>query len=140
MSGDGVNSDRAELVERVVAECLRRRMAGETIGDDAVIAEHPDLMPELGEMLRKLAVIEDRPDGTVIRWTSQGGDGPTLIPRITCAVNRGQSSRSSTVTENCSAAGGPAGFILVSGSLSSRPVRAAISRAIPTWLMQSPRL
>lgn len=50
-------SDRASRVEEIVATCRRRRAAGESLADDDVIAAHPDLMPELGEALRRLSLI-----------------------------------------------------------------------------------
>ncbi len=70
MGGTGPVGDAARLerIQRLVDECLRRRAAGESWPDEAVIGEHPDLMPELGERLRALRLVEeaarraDRPD------------------------------------------------------------------------------
>lgn len=58
MTADPVDSDpgaRRAAVSGVVADCLSRRAAGESLGDARVIAEHPGLMPELGEELARLA-------------------------------------------------------------------------------------
>jgi serine/threonine protein kinase len=41
----------------VVQDCLQRRAAGESLSDESIIDAHPDLMPELGEELRKLRLI-----------------------------------------------------------------------------------
>ena len=51
------SSDRSSLVQAVVKDCLRRRSAGEAVSDQSVIDAHPDLMPDLGEELRKLQLI-----------------------------------------------------------------------------------
>jgi tetratricopeptide (TPR) repeat protein len=49
--------DRRERIQRVVQDCIYRRDRGECLPDDLVIAEHSELMPELAEELRKLALI-----------------------------------------------------------------------------------
>jgi hypothetical protein len=50
--------ERVARVRDVVEDCLRRRNAGERLSDEEVIAGHPGLMPELGDELRKVRVIE----------------------------------------------------------------------------------
>lgn len=50
---------RRKQLRRVIDECRRRRHAGEGLPDEKVIAEHPDLMPELGEALAKLRRVEE---------------------------------------------------------------------------------
>ncbi len=50
---DQPRRSRSEQVRQLVEDFLRRRMAGESIGYEEVLAEHPELMPELGEELRK---------------------------------------------------------------------------------------
>jgi tetratricopeptide (TPR) repeat protein len=53
IDGDGF----APRVCDVINDCLQRRAAGEAIADDALIAAHPELVPHLGEELRKLRII-----------------------------------------------------------------------------------
>jgi tetratricopeptide (TPR) repeat protein len=53
-----VAADRSSRTQQLIDECLRRRVAGEPLADEEVIAGHADLMPELGEGLRKLSLIE----------------------------------------------------------------------------------
>ena len=36
-------------IAQVLEDVLRRRAAGLAVSDEAVVAAHPDLMPELGE-------------------------------------------------------------------------------------------
>ena len=49
---------RPDKIEHVIADCLRRRSSGEVLPDEQLIGEHPDLMPELGAELQKLALIQ----------------------------------------------------------------------------------
>ena len=53
-----VREPRSSQTQQVIDECLRRRVAGESVSDDAVIAAHPDLMPELESALQKLSLIQ----------------------------------------------------------------------------------
>ena len=73
------------------------------------------------------------------RSTSQAGDGPTVTPRMIRARYRGQSAASSTSTVTADGAASPASGTTTSGRRRAVPERAAISRASPRWLMQSPR-
>ena len=57
-------------IQETIGDCVRRRSAGEDVSDTALISTHPDLMPELGEELKKLALI---------RQARDEADGP---PRI----------------------------------------------------------
>src|SRR5262245_23854005 len=52
---DETPSGRHARIAAVVAECLSRRAAGESLSDARVIAEHPGLMPELREALASIA-------------------------------------------------------------------------------------
>ena len=52
------NSERAQRIQRIVDECIARQVSGQTVSYDKLIAEHPDLMPELGEALHKLKLID----------------------------------------------------------------------------------
>jgi len=52
------NSERAQRIQRIVDECLARQVSGQIVSYDQLIAEHPQLMPELGEALRKLELID----------------------------------------------------------------------------------
>ena len=44
----------SERIQKVVNDCLRRRKKGEDLAENSIIAAHPDLMPQLGEELRKI--------------------------------------------------------------------------------------
>ena len=44
----------SERIQNVVNDCLRRRKKGEDLAENSIIAAHPDLMPQLGEELRKI--------------------------------------------------------------------------------------
>ena len=48
---------RAARVQRIIDDCVRRRAAGESLPDEAVIAAHAELMPELADALRGLAIV-----------------------------------------------------------------------------------
>ena len=52
------NSERAQRIQRIVDECIARQVSGQIVSYDQLIAEHPDLMPELGEALHKLELID----------------------------------------------------------------------------------
>ncbi|MHC4064235.1 MAG: serine/threonine-protein kinase [Planctomycetota bacterium] len=67
-------SDKAERATRsrkVVDGCLGRHGGDESLDYEQVVAAHPDLMPELGEELRKLQVIEQARQSA----NSAGADG-----------------------------------------------------------------
>jgi len=51
-------ASRTVLLRQVVDDCLRRRSSGEWVTDENLIAAHPELMPELRQELRKLALVE----------------------------------------------------------------------------------
>ena len=50
--------EKLDRVHRIVNDCRRRRAAGEGVTDDSIIAAHPELMPELGEALHGLRLVE----------------------------------------------------------------------------------
>jgi len=52
------DEDRLARVHRLIDECIERRSGGGDVSHDDLVAAHPDLMPELAEELRHLAVIE----------------------------------------------------------------------------------
>ncbi len=52
-----IDSARARI-HQLIRETIRRREAGETVSDNAVIRAHADLMPGLGQELRKLGIVE----------------------------------------------------------------------------------
>jgi hypothetical protein len=56
---DGDNSDRARRIRRIVDECIARQVSRQFVDFDELIATHPELAPELGEALHKLAMIEE---------------------------------------------------------------------------------
>jgi len=57
VDGTAANA-RRERIRQVVRDCLRRRVAGETVSDQSILDAHPELNPELAEELRKLRLIE----------------------------------------------------------------------------------
>ncbi len=54
---DSISVSGSSRLDDVMAEVVARRSAGEVLSDEAVIAGHPDLMPELGERLYDLRLI-----------------------------------------------------------------------------------
>ena len=53
-----IRADRSDRLQSVIRACQQRRAAGEQWPDAAIISEHADLMPELGQALLKLAAIQ----------------------------------------------------------------------------------
>jgi serine/threonine protein kinase len=51
-------NDRAKQIRYVVEDCMRRRAEGESVTDELIFKNHPDLMPELSRELSKLRLIE----------------------------------------------------------------------------------
>jgi WD40 repeat protein len=45
-------------VQAIVDDCLARRMAGEVITDDSIVADNPDLLPELEAALRHVQLVQ----------------------------------------------------------------------------------
>ncbi len=56
--GEDTQESRLDRVHEVLDDALRRRAAGESLADQKIIAAHPDLMPELGEELQSLSMVE----------------------------------------------------------------------------------
>jgi tetratricopeptide (TPR) repeat protein/tRNA A-37 threonylcarbamoyl transferase component Bud32 len=73
MVGNEGDPARSARVQAVVEECVRRRVAGESVTDDQVLAEHPDLAPELAAALRRLALIEQA------ERTAHGSSGNAVL-------------------------------------------------------------
>ena len=69
----GIDTERGPRIQQVVTECIRRRVAGETLSDEQILQTHSDLRPELDEELAKLALVQ-----TAERRASSLGGG--LIP------------------------------------------------------------
>ena len=69
-----VLQDRAARVEQVVARTLTRRAGGEAASDAAVMAEHPDLVPELASALRTAAAV-----GRATRSSAENGDAVHVL-------------------------------------------------------------
>ena len=55
---DNEASDRSDLARQVVRDYLQRRRSGDPIDQEQLIAGHRPLMPELGDELRKLRLVE----------------------------------------------------------------------------------
>src|SRR5262245_23491731 len=76
---DGVSSaERTALIRQVAEEYLRREAAGEALADDVFLAQHSDLMPELGEELRKYRLITK-----ALQEARSGGETPAREDAIT---------------------------------------------------------
>ena len=58
----------------VLSEVVRRRASGESVAYEAVAAEHPELMPALGEKLRVLRLVEQAERFARVSSTNEGGD------------------------------------------------------------------
>lgn len=58
-SGEGDAQDRAARIRRIVEGAMHRGEAAESVSAERLIADHPDLMPELGEALAALAMIRE---------------------------------------------------------------------------------
>ncbi|MCC6320433.1 MAG: protein kinase [Phycisphaerales bacterium] len=57
-TGSRTGASRARAVRTVIADCMARRASGQAVSDAAIIAAHPDLMPELEQELQLLSLIE----------------------------------------------------------------------------------
>jgi len=71
------DAERATRIRRVIEDCLRRRGGGDDLPDEHILAEHPDLLPELAEELRKLVEIRsnERPEGSAPSTAFLVGNG-----------------------------------------------------------------
>ena len=76
------DAHRTGRVSAVVYEVLSRRFAGEVVGDDAILAAHPELMPELGSRLRAVRRIE-----RARRWAGFLSDASSAATASRSAVN-----------------------------------------------------
>ncbi len=72
------HADRAARVERVVAGTVARRHAGERVSDARVIADHPELSPELADALRVAADVR-RAYLAARRSGSTGGEALAVL-------------------------------------------------------------
>src|SRR5262249_7755780 len=71
---------RAEQVRRVLEACGRLGPGGEAIDDAALLAQHPELMPELADELRKLRFIEDARRLALQAPPAPEQEGPPVAP------------------------------------------------------------
>ncbi len=55
---DDGSSARAQEIQVVLDQCVDRLAEGESLTKEQVVSAHPELMPELGDELRKLSLIE----------------------------------------------------------------------------------
>ena len=65
-------------IGQIIDDLLRRRAAGEEVSQDSLIEAHPELMPELGEGLRKLRLIEAARGKAQGQQPAKGSDQPKL--------------------------------------------------------------
>jgi serine/threonine protein kinase len=76
---------RREQLRDVIISCMNRRAAGQAFPDTQVIAEHPDLMPELADELAKLRLISavghmaSGPSASLSSFAGDDGSLPSLI-------------------------------------------------------------
>lgn len=84
MSTDGPSAtdrlERAGRVDAVIDDVIARRLASEDVPDQAIIAEHLDLMPELGEKLSVVAQIVQGCAGRCCENPFSHRDLPESIP------------------------------------------------------------
>ncbi len=80
--------ERLERIRRVVSDFRRLRERGESVSIEPIIAEHQELMPELGEELRKLAVIVGQADEG---FAQQGSEARQYVPEDTQTLPEDQS-------------------------------------------------
>ena len=78
-------ADRTVQIERLVGEVLRQRRSGIDVPDSSVVAEHSDLMPELGERLDAAKLVEaarqaagQRPRSTIFAEDDRAGPDNVL--------------------------------------------------------------
>ncbi len=79
MSQVTTNDDRAARVQNILQDVVARRSAGEALPNERVAAAHAELMPELGERLRELAIVErarEQADSTI----ASGAETRALSP------------------------------------------------------------
>jgi hypothetical protein len=51
------SNEKQQQIRRIVEGFLRRLDAGESVSDQSLISEHPNLMPELAEELRRARLV-----------------------------------------------------------------------------------
>jgi hypothetical protein len=79
--------ERTEMIQRVVDQVIQRRHHGELLTDEQVIAEHRNLMPDMGQRLRQLAQIEKiRAAAATQQPAAVTFDGPLLGTSRTAAT------------------------------------------------------
>lgn len=62
-----VDPDRAARIRAVVEDVLTRRSQGQAIHDDRILADHADLLPELGRELGLLSILQKARDAAISR-------------------------------------------------------------------------
>jgi len=69
-TGEKGPQERAERTRQVVSEFRSHYDRGEAVSAEAIVAEHQDLMPELGEKLKKVCLVLNAGDEALAqRWT-----------------------------------------------------------------------
>ncbi len=71
--------ERGVRTRRLLEEVISRRLSGETVSDDAVIAAHPELMPDLADELRELASVEQARQRAALTTTATPATEATPI-------------------------------------------------------------
>lgn len=73
-------NDRADAIERVLDDVIRRRHQGEQINDEQVIAANQPLMPEVAARLKQLAIVQNVWDASNQTETVAAFTGETSGP------------------------------------------------------------
>ncbi|NLX98425.1 MAG: SUMF1/EgtB/PvdO family nonheme iron enzyme [Rhodopirellula sp.] len=78
-SSSGAQTDRADRIRRVVFDCAQRRAAGDSVAEESILSDHPELMPDLAAELEKLRRIEGALDEAgcermIARLAAESGD------------------------------------------------------------------
>jgi hypothetical protein len=101
---DDGSSARAHEIQVVLDQCVDRLAEGESVTKEQVIAAHPALMPELGDELRKLSLIE-RAQRRARDAGSSSGIGATVEAKGEPWIKDGDTIPATGSSASCTAAG-----------------------------------
>jgi adenylate cyclase len=97
------NSSEAESVrirraEQVLLEYLEQRQEGGAVAEEAILAAHPELMPELGEMLRHARMISSAYRNAELEASSGSSDDDSAFSRAQLAAATSESAPGQRLT------------------------------------------
>ena len=75
LSDGSMGHERSPLIEQVLLTHMERCLHGEDVIDDELVAQHPDLMPELAEQLRLFREMADLRAGSETMENAVAGSG-----------------------------------------------------------------